>query len=214
MPYARFVGLYLACVQSSTLDGLCEAADRIVTLEQSVEGRTVNCLGYVLEEGVVITAKHCARSKGSLLVASPGCFPLKADHVFEHPKIDVSLVFVTGVAGPPSAVFATNSLIDGFTFGVNRVGTPQAVVNVQRSMAAPYATRGYHILVKSTQNLCAGDSGGPLITQEGALAGILSRGSERCDGRDLFVSAAAFDLWAFSLLNSQGGASLVSAHEG
>ncbi|MBK8939834.1 MAG: trypsin-like serine protease, partial [Polyangiaceae bacterium] len=49
--------------------------------------------------------------------------------------------------------------------------------------------------VTSELRPCRGDSGGPLLTLDGMIVGVLSRGSMSCDGRDEFVLLAPIAEW-------------------
>jgi S1-C subfamily serine protease len=152
----RITGNAYACGQSQSGSGFVIASDRVITNAHVVAG---------VEHPVVDVRNGPA---------------LQSTVVYFDPTGDLAVLSVPGLTAKPlplgpTVSAGTNAVSDGYPFGgpfvslsvgVDQVGT----LNVQNIYNTGTAPREIYSLAADVQE---GDSGGPLLTQQGVVAGVI-----------------------------------------
>ncbi len=137
----------------------------------------------------MITARHCIAETAPTLVTVNGGHALEADLVVPHATHDLGLVRVRGDTGVETTVIAGGS-------GVRYFGAIEHAGLVRWVRATPKRRLDNHrVVMRLDSGACAGDSGRPVVSEQGALVGILSRGSPQCSGVEEYALLAPEKAW-------------------
>ncbi|MBK0417577.1 MarP family serine protease [Leucobacter sp. CSA1] len=145
--------------------------------------------GFVIGDGLVMTNAHVVAGAREVVVEAPGEFPLSAAVVYFDPDDDIAVLSAEGLGAaalPFSANQAagTTAFFQGYPYGGPFVSRSAAVVSTG-SMAVPDIYGGSSVTRSVTTiagHVEPGNSGGPLLTADGAVAGmIFARSDTRAD---------------------------------
>lgn len=170
------------------------------------------CTGTYVQDGVVLTAKHCfedsddvrAIVKTEAMARTHACDHrgVVAASIVTHPKLDLAVLFVTQLSTiTPIAVFSGNLGRDTRVWLSGYGVTEDWVTKELRTIEASVIHEERESLTVQGRGggACVGDSGGPLFVgmADGtvALAGSLWRGSATCLGSDQYVRLVAAREW-------------------
>ncbi|MCU1534451.1 MAG: serine protease [Glaciihabitans sp.] len=152
----RITGNAYACGQSQSGSGFVVASDRVVTNAHVVAGVT----------NPVVQTQSGESHAGRV--------------VYFDPRQDLAVIAVSGLSVPPlklAATLATNAkgVFDGYPFGGPFTSNPAEVlsvgtVNIDNIYGTSPAAREVYSLAANVQE---GNSGGPLLTTSGAVAGVI-----------------------------------------
>lgn len=168
-------------------------SERIVlVVSRSQGGRETECMGFVYSRDWVVTAKHCVVGASAVGVLRLSGEERRVEAWRSHPTTDVCLLHVPALGAVGSAKIGSPSKEQGLM--VSKV-VRSPVPALHQGAAIPHPATSDRIRVTSELRPCRGDSGGPLLTLDGMIVGVLSRGSMSCDGRDEFVLLAPIAEW-------------------
>jgi S1-C subfamily serine protease len=143
-------------------------------------GQSQSGSGFVISDGRVLTNAHVVAGVEHPVVDVRNGPALQSTVVYFDPTGDLAVLSVPGLdAKPlplgPTVTAGTQAVSDGYPFGgpfvslqvgVDQVGT----LNVQNIYNTSTAPREIYSLAADVQE---GDSGGPLLTQQGVVAGVV-----------------------------------------
>ncbi|MCK6453951.1 MAG: serine protease [Alphaproteobacteria bacterium] len=160
------------------------------TAPRRPDQRSIGSAFAVGPEGAWMTARHVIDGCRRLQLRRAGSWD-PASVVFSHPAADIAVLHARG-DGPPLPVtegpFALGE--DGFAFGIAGQGGPSAIHGVllgraravqsgRMSGATEVTVWAERAIVPPGERWIGGMSGGPLMTVEGAVAGVMSVASQR-----------------------------------
>lgn len=169
------------------------------------------CTGVFIGEGWVLTAGHCLH--GTDFVFETGSISNRQPYLFssisvqKHPIYDALLIRLDGEV-PVDPIHIVKNEIDSFWegeriqlagYGSTEEGVPSETVMFLVSSISEITPT--HIVVDGAgrSGACIGDSGGPLLERdrdgELVLAGILSKGSASCKGKDKYIRGDILHEW-------------------
>lgn len=136
--------------------------------------------GFIIDGDTVMTNAHVVAGAREVVVEAPGTYPRSASVVYFDPDSDIAVLDVPGLGGDalpfaPTAENGSTVFFQGYPYGgpfTSRSaavqGTQQTIVNdiYERSKVTRSVTR-------IAGNVEPGNSGGPLLTGEGAVAGMI-----------------------------------------
>lgn len=167
--------------------------DRVVFVRSSIGANDdTQCLGYFYTQDWVLTAKHCIMNVDMVRVES-GRWGAEARELRLHPSKDLALVRVVGSPtwALPPPVLRTSAgswvVLNARSGGAPNKGLLGARVDV-------YARSKSVLRARGMPAPCFGDSGAPMIDDDGSLIAVLSRGAAGCTGRDEYTLVSG-DPW-------------------
>lgn len=197
------------------VDGHVDLADQAATAcvgVVSVADREV-CLGVSIGDGWVLTAKHCVQVVGAAgpveasgVVVQRDGVPLEVVEVVvlggayeslgELAGYDLALLRTSPGEGADSCALAREASPIGSVFATQRR-------DGLRVVAAPVVTLGTHEIITESVT-CDGDSGGPLLTEDGSVVGVASwRSTGPCtSGRSVFTRVEPHLDWIESTIGA------------
>ncbi len=114
--------------------------------------------GFVAGDGLVVTVAHVLGDGGAIAVGGRRATVARVD-----PRLDLALLSVPGVRGEPLRVAAGRA-------GTSLLGRRAPVV---RRISARVDGGGARPALEVRAEIAAGDSGAPLVTASGRLAGVV-----------------------------------------
>ncbi len=152
-------------------------------------GQSQSGSGFVVTNERVITNAHVVAGVAHPVVDVRGGPALQATVVYFDPVGDLAVLEVPGLALRPLALgpnvaAGTHAVSDGYPFGGPFVSTPVGVqqlgtIDVQNIYGTGQSPREVYSLAANIQE---GDSGGPLLTTSGTVAGVVfAKGAKTAD---------------------------------
>lgn len=183
------------------------AASRIVrVMSHAGDAGITECLGFLYSPDWVLTAAHCVRGGSLVEVVTLSAVRSDVTQVENHPAMDVSALRVRAFARFDAAAIAPPRAHERTAVIVSGLERRESTVELRQRRGVPYHWTPEAVRVRSDARPCRGDSGGPLLTAEGAIVGVLSRGSISCDGRDEYVVLAPLAAWLRRITTRPGAA--------
>jgi hypothetical protein len=210
-----------------------DQAGALVRIDVVQGGQVVDlCTGTFVTAGWVVTARHCVAAldparlrvvtgEGAYLSppgpAGPACVPSGSDQqassvlsVHQHPELDLALLRVAagapGAAIPPLAADSHAAQLAGPLFvagyGLDEAASP-GTRRFARATLEEEAGGFAYVQVDGRGGACFGDSGGPLLLDQGGVAtvaGVLNIGSGDCLGSDRYQLLAPAREWLATFL--------------
>jgi hypothetical protein len=211
-------------------------AGALVRIDVVQGGQVVDlCTGTFVAAGWVVTARHCVAAldparlrvvtgEGARLSppgpAGPACAPhgpgqhtLPVGSVHQHPELDLALLRVAarepGPAIPALAVDSPALPLAGPLFVAGYGLDEAASAGIRRFARAALEEEagGFaYVQVEGGGGACFGDSGGPLLVDQGGVAtvaGVLNIGSGDCLGSDRYQLLAPAAAWLASSIQPE-----------
>lgn len=160
-------------------------------------GVSVTGSGFVAEEGLVITNAHVVAGVSAPLVQLPGGAARDARVVYFDPVDDIAALAVDGLDAPPLATVPTleagaAAVVQGYPLGGPFTSTPAHVLSagvvpvfdIYEESAAPRE------IFALEANVQPGNSGGPLLTGDGEVAGVVFARGDDGSGRGFAMTNA------------------------
>ncbi len=136
--------------------------------------------GFVIAEELVMTNAHVVAGAEEVVVEAPGEFPRSASVVYFDPNDDIAVLSVGGLNAPAlpfSATPANGSTVffQGYPYGGPFTSRSAGVLSTGPTMTPDiYETSSVSRSVTGIAGLVEpGNSGGPLLTGDGAVAGMI-----------------------------------------
>ncbi len=143
-------------------------------------GQSQSGSGFVITDDRVVTNAHVVAGVTQPVVEAPGQGALPATVVYFDPTVDLAVLSVDGLAAKPLALSATltsDSLgaVQGYPFGGPFSSNAARVISVA-TIGVP-DIYGHATSQREVYTIAAdvepGNSGGPLLTQNGTVAGVV-----------------------------------------
>jgi S1-C subfamily serine protease len=163
-------------------DALNTAAQSVVRISGTAFecGQSQTGSGFVVADDRVVTNAHVVAGVGQPVVETPGGGALTGIIVYFDPVDDLAVIAVDGLNAPPlplSETLApgTAGAVQGYPFGGPFSSIPAEVISVS-TLTIPdiygesAAPREVYTLATGVEQ---GNSGGPLLSQEGEVAGVI-----------------------------------------
>ena len=161
---------------------LTEAAQSVVRITGTAAacGQNQAGSGFVVADDRVVTNAHVLAGVSEPIIETPGGQALSGTIVYFDPIDDLAVLAVPGLNAPPLALADTaadgqEGVINGYPFGGPFVTSPAEVLSIDTAQVFD--------IYRSSQNprevytlaaeVNVGDSGGPFLTTDGEVAGVV-----------------------------------------
>ena len=141
--------------------------------------------GFVIGPGSVMTNAHVVAGARDVVVTAPGGFPRPARVVYFDPAADIAVLAVDGLEAPPLPFATTPAVGETVFFQGYPYGGPFTSRSASVLATGPTPTldiTGRQPVTRSVTSIAGvvepGNSGGPLLTTDGAVAGMIFARSE------------------------------------
>jgi S1-C subfamily serine protease len=161
---------------------LTRAANSVVRITGNAFecGQNQTGSGFVVSEGRVVTNAHVVAGVTEPIVEVPGGGALPGTVVYFDPTTDLAVIAVDGMTTPPLPLASTlppgsNAVVDGYPYGGPFTTGAARVLSVTSTAVddiygEPGGTREIYTLAADVRE---GNSGGPLVTRSGTVAGVV-----------------------------------------
>ena len=164
---------------SPALDAAAQSVVRITGTAPAC-GQSQAGSGFVVAENRVVTNAHVVAGVTEPVIETPGGQVIGGTVVYFDPIDDLAVIAVPGLSAPPLALAdtvpdGTDGVIDGYPFGGPFVTAAAEVLSVDTARVADIYNRTQNdrevYTLATTVN--EGDSGGPFLTLEGQVTGVV-----------------------------------------
>jgi S1-C subfamily serine protease len=161
---------------------LTRAANSVVRITGNAFecGQNQTGSGFVVAEGRVVTNAHVVAGVAEPIVEVPGGGALPGRVVYFDPATDLAVIAVDGMTTPPLPLASTlppgsTAVVDGYPYGGPFTTGAARVLSITTTTVddiygGPGAAREIYTLAADVRE---GNSGGPLVTTSGAVAGVV-----------------------------------------
>jgi S1-C subfamily serine protease len=161
---------------------LTEAAQSVVRITGTASecGQNQAGSGFVVAADRVITNAHVLAGVTEPIIETPGGQALSGTIVYFDPIDDLAVIAVPGLSAPPltltdTAADGDKGVVNGYPFGGPFVTTPAEVLSVDTAKVfdiyrSSQNNREVYTLATTVE---VGDSGGPLLTLDGEVTGVV-----------------------------------------
>jgi len=161
---------------------LTEAARSVVRISGNAYecGQNQTGSGFVVAGDRVVTNAHVVAGVAEPVVEVPGGGSLPGRVVYFDPRKDIAVIAVDGLTAPAlplarSMPVGATGVVDGYPFGGPFTTTPARVLSLTSTAVddiygEPGGTREIYTLAAVVRE---GNSGGPFLTVDGAVAGVV-----------------------------------------
>ncbi len=161
---------------------LAQAAQSVVRISGTAYacGQNQSGSGFVIARNRVITNAHVVAGVDQPVIEAPNGQTIESRIVYFDPEHDVAVLAVDGLGAAPLSLSpplaaGDDAVVDGYPFGGPFTTGPAQVLAVTRLSVADIYDRDH--VVREIYSLAAevqpGNSGGPLLTTDGRIAGIV-----------------------------------------
>jgi len=169
-------------VANTGTPALTEAAKSVVRISGNAYecGQNQTGSGFVVAKDRVVTNAHVVAGVAEPVVEVPGGATLPGRVVYFDPSKDIAVIAVDGLTTSAlplarSMPVGATGVIDGYPFGGPFTTTPARVLSLTSTAVddiygQPGGTREIYTLAAVVRE---GNSGGPLLTADGAVAGVV-----------------------------------------
>lgn len=143
-------------------------------------GQNQSGSGFVIAEDRVLTNAHVVAGVTEPVVVTPGGNARPGQVVYFDPVVDLAVIAVSGLSAPalelgPNLAPGSRAVSDGYPYGGPFDSGPAQVVAVAPALVADIygqepAQRQLYTLAADVQH---GESGGPLLSEAGQVAGVI-----------------------------------------
>ncbi len=136
--------------------------------------------GFIVADDRVVTNAHVVAGVREPVVETPGGQVIGGTIVYFDPIDDLAVIAVPGLSSPPLVLTTTvgdgtDGVIDGYPFGGPFVTAAAEVLSVDTARVADIYnnTQNDREVYTLATTVNAGDSGGPFLTLDGTVAGVV-----------------------------------------
>lgn len=136
--------------------------------------------GFIIDGDTVMTNAHVVAGARDVVVEAPGAFPRSASVVYFDPDADIAVLDVPGLGGQalpfaPTPETGSTVFFQGYPYGGPFTSRSAAVDGTQQTIVNDIYERS--TVTRSVTRLAGtvepGNSGGPVLTADGAVAGMI-----------------------------------------
>ena len=136
--------------------------------------------GFVMSEELVMTNAHVVAGARDIVVEAPGELPRTASVIYFNADTDIAVLRVEGLGADPVSFTSTPEngtvvFFQGYPYGGPLVSRSAEVLSTAHTVMR--STHGVSLTPRSVTRIAGhvepGNSGGPLLTGEGAVAGMI-----------------------------------------
>lgn len=169
---------------------LTEAARSVVRINGNAYecGQNQTGSGFVVAADRVVTNAHVVAGVTEPVVEVPGGGMLPGTVVYFDPAKDLAVIAVDGIGAPPLPLarmlpVGATGVVDGYPYGGPFETSPARVLSITSTVVddiygRPGVPREIYTLATTVRE---GNSGGPLLTGDGAVAGVVFARSAELD---------------------------------
>ncbi|CAN5260537.1 MarP family serine protease [soil metagenome] len=143
-------------------------------------GQSQSGTGFVVADDRVVTNAHVVAGVAEPVVEAPNGEALPGSIVYFDPEMDLAVILVPGLSAPPLALAHTlppgsDAAVEGYPFGGPFVAGGASVVSVSTATVPDIygSTKTQREVYTIAADVKEGNSGGPLLTMGGAVAGVV-----------------------------------------
>jgi S1-C subfamily serine protease len=143
-------------------------------------GQSQSGTGFVVADGRVVTNAHVVAGVSQPVVEAPNGQALQGSIVYFDPEMDLAVILVPGLAVAPLALADTlspgaDAAVEGYPYGGPFTAGGASVVSVsQANVPDIYGqTKTQREVYTLAADVREGNSGGPLLTVDGSVAGVV-----------------------------------------
>ena len=157
-------------------------------------GSNLSGSGFVVAPDRIVTNAHVVAGVSEPIVEAPGQPAVEGRVVAFDPEHDLALIAVDGLATPPLALAepATGAdvAVAGYPFGGPLEVRPARVMGVGPLTIIEGGARSTRDIMTLAADVDHGNSGGPVLTSDGAVGGVVFAKSETVDNVGFAVPVA------------------------
>ena len=136
--------------------------------------------GFVISDDRVVTNAHVLAGVTEPIIETPGGQALGGTIVYFDPIDDLAVIAVAGLNAPPLVLVdtvgdGTEGVINGYPFGGPFVTSPAEVLSVDKAQVFDIynSSQNSREVYTLAAEVNVGDSGGPFLTIDGQVAGVV-----------------------------------------
>lgn len=148
-------------------------------------GSNLSGSGFVVAPDRIVTNAHVVAGVDEPIVEAPGQSAVEGRVVAFDPENDLALIAVSGLQTPPLALAGaaadTDAAVAGYPFGGPLEVRPARVMSVGPLTIVESGNRSTRDVMTLAADVDHGNSGGPVLTGDGAVGGVVFAKSESVD---------------------------------
>lgn len=158
---------------------LARAAESVVRITGTAFqcGSNMSGSGFVVAEDRIVTNAHVVAGVTEPIVEAPGEAAVEGHVVAFDPENDLALIAVSGLETPPLAIAdapaGTDAAVAGYPFGGPLELRPARVMSVGPITIQESGRTATRDIVTLAADVDHGNSGGPVLTGDGAVGGVV-----------------------------------------
>lgn len=167
----------------------------VVRIDVAACGEDGNGSGFIIRPGLVATAAHVVRGASAIRMTREGGQPIDAEVVGADAAADLALVRARGTLGGTTLTMATadpaigTSVIAlGYPLGLPFTATQGAVTGQGRDITVDGVA--YSGLFQTDAAVNPGNSGGPVVSYDGRVVGVVVAGGDGTEGVGFGIPAS------------------------
>ena len=181
---------------------LAVAAQSVVRITGTATGcgQNQSGSGFVVADDRVITNAHVLAGVTEPIIETPAGQALSGTIVYFDPIDDLAVIAVPGLSAPPLTLTVTakdgdTGVINGYPYGGPFVTSPAEVLSVDTAKVYDIyqASQNDREVYTLATTVNVGDSGGPLLTLDGQVAGVVFAKAAKTDNVGYAMTMAELD---------------------